>query len=74
MSNWNKIREDIVREAIEAKFDQNSDIKLELLKTGNNSLVFHSNDNFMGDGLQGHGKNTLGKFLMYIRQISSVGE
>ena len=67
--DWNAVREEIARNAVEAKFEQNVDIQQLLVQTGSDTLVFHAKDNFFGDGMQGHGKNILGKILMDVRQI-----
>jgi ribA/ribD-fused uncharacterized protein len=68
-SDWATVREEVVRNAVEAKFDQNPEIQKLLIETGSDTLVFHAKDNFLGDGLQGHGKNILGKLLMHLRQM-----
>jgi ribA/ribD-fused uncharacterized protein len=57
-----------MREAVLAKFTQNADLRAVLLATGDADLVEHtSNDDYWGDGGDGHGKNKLGRILMSVR-------
>jgi N-glycosidase YbiA len=67
--DWEEVKDDIMREALLAKFTQNKDLKKILLETGNAELVEHTaNDNYWGDGGDGSGKNRLGKLLMELRE------
>jgi ribA/ribD-fused uncharacterized protein len=68
-SDWNEIKEDIMRIALFHKFDQHQDLREKLLSTGNKRLVEHtSRDSYWGDGGDGKGKNRLGNLLMEVRQ------
>lgn len=67
--DWEQVKDDIMREAVKAKFTQNESLKKTLLSTNDAILVEHTvNDKYWGDGGNGSGKNMLGKILMEIRQ------
>lgn len=67
--DWETVKDDIMREALRAKFTQNKDLKKILLETGDARLVEHTaNDNYWGDGGDGSGQNMLGKLLMELRE------
>lgn len=67
--DWDKTKDDIMREALRAKFTQNEELKKILIETGGAELVEHTaNDNYWGDGGDGSGKNMLGKLLMELRE------
>lgn len=67
--DWEEVKDNIMREALRAKFTQNKDLKKILLETGDAELVEHTaNDNYWGDGGDGSGKNMLGKLLMEFRE------
>ena len=67
--DWYEVRDDIMREAVYAKFTQHPDLKNQLLDTKDAVLVEHSfRDNYWGDGGDGKGKNVLGKILMEVRE------
>ena len=68
-SDWEQVKEDIMKKALLAKFTQHNDLRLSLLGTRNRKLVEHtSNDNYWGDGGDGSGKNRLGYLLMSVRE------
>lgn len=68
-SDWEQVKDDVMRETVLAKFTQNPDLKEILLKTGNAVLIEHTEkDNYWGDGGDGSGKNMLGKILMEVRE------
>jgi ribA/ribD-fused uncharacterized protein len=50
------------------KFSQHPELKMALLSTGEDFLVFESKDSWWGNGLDDHGANRLGKVLMQIRR------
>lgn len=66
--DWESVKDNIMQEALVAKFQQHPDLKKALLETGDAVLVEHTeNDLYWGDGGNGKGKNMLGKLLMKIR-------
>lgn len=68
-SDWEQVKDDVMRTAVRAKFTQHVNLKEILLSTGDAVLVEHTkNDRYWGDGGDGSGKNMLGKILMEIRQ------
>jgi ribA/ribD-fused uncharacterized protein len=66
--DWNEVKEQVMEEALVAKFTQHSQLKKVLLDTKNAVLVEHtSNDSYWADGGDGSGQNRLGFLLMKIR-------
>lgn len=67
-SNWDKIKDNVMYEALKAKFTQHKELRELLLSTNDKILIEHTeNDAYWGDGGNGKGKNRLGKLLMRIR-------
>lgn len=67
--SWDKKKDQVMMDALRAKFTQHADMKELLLSTGNAILVEHTeNDEYWGDGGDGSGKNRLGKLLMQLRE------
>lgn len=67
-ADWEQVKDDVMREAVRAKFTQHEDCKGLLLNTGDAELIEHTtNDNYWADNGDGTGKNMLGKILMEIR-------
>lgn len=67
--DWYSVRVEIMHDIVLAKFQQNEDIRRELLATGNKQIAEHtSNDSFWGDALDGSGQNWLGRILMQVRE------
>lgn len=67
--DWERVKDDVMRDAVRAKFEQHPDIRQQLLDTGEAKLVEHTaNDAYWGDGGDGHGKNMLGRILMEVRE------
>ncbi len=67
--DWEYVKDNIMREALYAKFTQHLELKSKLLATGNASIIEHTkNDSYWGDGGDGSGKNMLGKLLMELRE------
>jgi ribA/ribD-fused uncharacterized protein len=59
--DWEEIKNDVMREAVLAKFTQHADLRETLLGTGDALLVEHTrNDSYWGDSSKGWGKNILG--------------
>lgn len=68
-TDWETVKDDIMRKAVFAKFRQHEDIRKTLLDTGDATLIEHTtNDRYWGDGGDGSGKNMLGKILMEVRE------
>lgn len=66
--DWESVKDDVMRDAVRAKFTQYPELKEILLTTGDAELVEHTvNDSYWADGGDGSGKNMLGKILMEIR-------
>jgi ribA/ribD-fused uncharacterized protein len=67
--DWETVKDDVMREAVFAKFSQHPEIREILLNTGDSVLVEHTkNDRYWADGGDGSGKNMLGKILMETRE------
>lgn len=67
--NWESVKDNVMRDAVRAKFTQHDELRLLLLSTGSAKLVEHtSNDAYWGDGGDGSGKNMLGRILMEVRE------
>jgi N-glycosidase YbiA len=67
--DWEKVKDNIMIEALRAKFTQHKDLKEILLGTGDAILVEHTkNDNYWADGGDGSGRNMLGILLMQLRE------
>lgn len=68
-ADWVKIRDNIMREAIFAKFTQHPDLLNLLKNTGTAYLVEHTkNDSYWGDGGHGRGMNMQGRILVETRE------
>jgi N-glycosidase YbiA len=66
--DWEVIKDNLMREAVLAKFTQHPKLKELLLSTGEAYLVEHTtNDSYWGDGGDGSGQNKLGQILMSVR-------
>ena len=66
--DWEGVKDDIMREALRAKFTQHPRLRSLLLSTGDAMLVEHTrNDSYWADGGDGTGKNRLGELLMELR-------
>ncbi|GAA5505507.1 NADAR family protein [Novipirellula caenicola] len=67
--DWESIKDNVMRDAVMAKFTQHDDLRERLLATGNAKLVERTaNDDYWGDGGDGSGKNMLGRILMEVRE------
>jgi N-glycosidase YbiA len=67
-ADWEQAKEEIMREALRAKFTQHEDLRELLLGTGEAVLVEHTvNDRYWADGGDGSGLNRLGILLMELR-------
>ena len=66
--DWEQVKDDIMRQAVLAKFQQHPSLQSLLLSTGNADIVEHTkNDAYWGDAGDGSGLNMLGRILMEIR-------
>lgn len=68
LKNWDNIKQNVMYEAVKAKFIQHIDLAQLLLETKDSKIIEHTeNDDYWGDGGDGKGKNMLGKILMKVR-------
>lgn len=67
--DWDSVKTGFMREIVSAKFNQNEDLKIKLLATGDEHL---EEGNTWGDRIwgtvNGVGENRLGKILMQVRE------
>lgn len=74
-ADWEKVKDDIMRKAVLAKFSQNDEIKKILLSTNDETIIEKtSNDYYWGCGKDGSRKNMLGTILMEVRKMLSTNE
>jgi ribA/ribD-fused uncharacterized protein len=67
--DWEAVKDDVMRQAVRAKFSQHEELRAILLVTGDTVLVEHTEiDSYWGDGGDGSGKNMLGRILMEVRE------
>jgi ribA/ribD-fused uncharacterized protein len=67
--DWEEVKDEVMREAVLAKFEQHPDVLGLLLSTGDAEIVEHTrNDSYWGDGGDGSGLNMLGRILMDVRR------
>ena len=72
--DWERVKEDAMREALRAKFTQHAGLRELLLSTGDSILVEHiAHDRYWGDGGDGSGRNRLGALLMELRASLAAG-
>ena len=68
-SDWDEVKDDVMRIALYAKFTQHDDLKAILLGTKDRHIIEHTtNDHYWADGGDGTGKNMLGILLMELRE------
>lgn len=68
--DWNKVKYDIMKECVLAKYLQHHDLRAALLATGEEELIEDSPvDWYWGCGADGTGQNMLGKILMELRTL-----
>ncbi len=68
-SDWEQVKDDIMRLAVLRKFETHADIREVLLSTGDELIVENSPiDYYWGCGADGSGKNRLGQILMEVRE------
>ena len=67
--NWDKIKDNVMYDAVYAKFSQHESLKELLLSTGNKKIVEDTTtDYYWGNGENGKGQNRLGTILMSVRK------
>lgn len=68
-SDWERVKDVVMRDGLMAKFSQNAAMKKMLLETGDAVLVEKSpRDSYWGIGKDGKGRNRLGELLMEVRE------
>lgn len=68
-ADWERVKNEVMRRAVLAKFTQHAELRDTLLETGDAMLVEHTrNDSYWGDGGDGRGRNMLGQILVSIRE------
>ncbi len=69
-TDWEQVKDDVMRRAVLGKFEGRADIRAVLLDTGDEELIENSPiDPYWGCGADGLGLNMLGKILMETRTI-----
>eukprot|EP01060_Flectonema_neradi_P012285 TRINITY_DN19156_c0_g1_i1.p1 TRINITY_DN19156_c0_g1~~TRINITY_DN19156_c0_g1_i1.p1 ORF type:complete len:155 (+),score=22.89 TRINITY_DN19156_c0_g1_i1:55-519(+) len=67
-SDWDAVKDDIMRKVLRAKFTQHEDLNKLLLGTGDMTIIEDTkNDSYWGNGGDDTGKNMLGKLLVELR-------
>src|SRR5262245_16180868 len=67
--DWESMKDDLLREAVLAKFTQHPNLAALLLSTGDARIIEHTaKDSYWGDGGDGSGLNRLGEILMDVRE------
>lgn len=73
-SDWELVKDDVMRRAVVQKFTTHADIRQILLDTGDQEIVENApSDYYWGCGNNGTGKNMLGIILMETRMILCEG-
>ncbi|MGA5817824.1 NADAR family protein [Kitasatospora sp. NPDC094028] len=66
--DWERVKDDVMRRAVMAKFQTHEDIRAILLSTGDEEIVEDTTtDHYWGRGRTGTGRNMLGRILMRTR-------
>jgi N-glycosidase YbiA len=69
-SDWEAVKDEVMRQAVLAKFRTHGEIRAILLGTGDEDLVENApGDYYWGCGQDGTGQNKLGLLLMEVRQV-----
>jgi len=67
-ADWEEIKTEIMHQAVEAKFNSHHELQQLLLSTGQEEIIEKTTkDYYWGCGMNGTGRNMLGKILMEIR-------
>lgn len=68
-SDWDEIKDDVMRLAVLCKFAEHQDVGNLLLSTGDRRLIeATTDDHYWGEGYRGNGKNMLGVILEETRE------
>ncbi|MFJ9648925.1 NADAR family protein [Streptomyces sp. HUAS TT3] len=66
--DWERVKDDVMFRAVDAKFRTHEDIREILLSTGDEEIIEDTtSDHYWGRGRTGTGKNMLGRILMRTR-------
>jgi N-glycosidase YbiA len=66
--DWEEVRQQVMRSAIRAKFQQHPELAAKLLATDHAEIVeLAPDDDFWGTGTDGQGRNRMGRLLMELR-------
>ena len=69
-ADWDSVKMKVMRDAIFAKFQQNSQLKARLLSSDEEPLIHESSSDFVwGQSKDGVGQNQLGVVLMEMREL-----
>lgn len=69
-SDWEQVKEDVMRRAVEAKFSAHDELAARLVATGDEELIEAApGDFYWGAGGDGSGQNKLGRILMAVRSV-----
>ncbi|MEU9132773.1 NADAR family protein [Kitasatospora sp. NPDC048540] len=72
--DWERVKDEAMRRAVEAKFRAHPDLRAVLLATGDQELVEDTGtDHYWGRGRTGTGRNMLGRILMRTRTRLRAG-
>ncbi len=67
-SDWDAVKQDVLKKVLLAKFQQHDEIRETLLFTGNRVIFRHAKDDYWADKMDGTGQNHIGKILMVVRE------
>lgn len=68
-ADWEEVKDDVMRRAVQAKFEQHEEIRQILLGTGDAEIIENApGDYYWGCGSRGTGKNMLGIILVEVRE------
>jgi ribA/ribD-fused uncharacterized protein len=69
-SDWEDVKDEVMRRAVQRKFETHAGIRAILLATGEEEIVENApGDYYWGCGADGSGRNRLGQILMEIRAL-----
>jgi hypothetical protein len=69
-SDWEEVKDEVMRRAVLRKFETHIDIRAILLATGDEPIIENApSDYYWGCGADGSGQNKLGQILMEVRAV-----